>query len=107
MFPALSAGPTGGHLSWTYHIQGLKKGNIENTPAVGPDGTIYVATGGTYGNTPSDIEAVNPNGTLKWTYVSNGTFETTPAVRTRRKATSARHLRSTIPGLSTVTADES
>jgi large repetitive protein len=77
---ALSAGPTGGHLSWTYHIQGPANGDIENAPAVGPDGTIYVATGGTYGDTPSDIEAVNPDGTLKWAYVSDGTFETTPAV---------------------------
>ncbi len=81
---ALSAGPKGGQLAWTYHIQGPQRGTwggyIENDPAVGPDGTIYVATGGTYGDTPSDIEAVNPDGTLKWVYVSNGTFETTPAV---------------------------
>jgi outer membrane protein assembly factor BamB len=77
---ALSAGPTGGQLAWTYHIQAPVGGNIESAPAVGPDGTIYVATGATSGNTPGDIEAVNPDGTLKWAYVSNGTFETTPAV---------------------------
>jgi outer membrane protein assembly factor BamB len=77
---ALSAGPTGGLLSWTYHIQGPTNGIIENAPAVGPDGTIYVATAGTYSYTPSDIEAVNSDGTLKWVYVSNGSFETTPAV---------------------------
>ncbi len=77
---ALSAGAKGGRLAWTYHIQGPRGGNIENDPAVGPDGTIYVATEGTYGNTPADIEAVNPDGTLKWAYISNGGFETTPAV---------------------------
>jgi outer membrane protein assembly factor BamB len=77
---ALSTGPSGGRLFWTYHIQGPKDGDIENAPAVGPDGTIYVATGGRYGSTPGDIEAVNPDGTLKWAYVTNGTFETTPAV---------------------------
>ncbi len=77
---ALSAGPTGGRLFWTYHIQGPKDGYIENAPAVGPDGTIYLATGGRYGSTPGDIEAVHPDGTLKWAYVTNGTFETTPAV---------------------------
>ena len=77
---AVSAGPTGGQLAWTYHIQGPQGGGIANAPAVGPDGTIYVATAGNNGNTPGDIEAVNPDGTLKWAYVSNGTFETTPAV---------------------------
>ena len=77
---AVSAGPTGGQLAWTYHIQGPQGGGMANTPAVGPDGTIYVATAGNNGNTPGDIEAVNPDGTLKWAYVSNGTFETTPAV---------------------------
>jgi outer membrane protein assembly factor BamB len=77
---AVSAGPTGGQLAWTYHIQGPTDGGIANAPAVGPDGTIYVATAGNNGNTPGDIEAVNPDGTLKWAYVSNGTFETTPAV---------------------------
>ena len=39
---ALSAGPTGGQLAWTYHIQGPQGGGIANAPAVGPDGTIYV-----------------------------------------------------------------
>jgi outer membrane protein assembly factor BamB len=77
---ALSTGPSGGRLFWTYHIQGPKNGDIENAPAVGPDGTIYVATGGRSGSTPGDIEAVNPDGTIKWAYVTNGTFETTPAV---------------------------
>jgi outer membrane protein assembly factor BamB len=78
---ALSAGPTGGQLAWTYHIQGPQGGYIGGTdPAVGPDGTIYVTTTGDYGNTPADIEAVNPNGTPKWAYVSDGSFETTPAV---------------------------
>ncbi len=77
---ALSAGPTGGHLTWTYRIHGPQGGYIENAPAVGPDGTIYVATGGGEGTTPGDIEAVNPDGTSKWVYVSNGSFESTPAV---------------------------
>ena len=49
-------------------------------PAVGPDGTIYATTGGPDGLSPSDIDAVNPNGTLKWAYIANGGFETTPAV---------------------------
>ena len=49
-------------------------------PAVGPDGTIYATTGEPDGLSPSDIDAVNPNGTLKWAFVADGGFETTPAV---------------------------
>ena len=76
----LSALTTSGTLKWTFPITGPDSGNIENAPAVGPDGTIYIATGGTSGSTPSDIDAVNPDGTLKWKYTADGTFETTPAV---------------------------
>jgi outer membrane protein assembly factor BamB len=79
---ALTAGPTGGQLLWTYQIQGPQDGWIVNAPAVGADGTIYVATGGfgDDGSVPGDIEAVNPDGTLKWSYLSNATFQSTPTV---------------------------
>ncbi len=77
---ALSAGPTGGQVQWTYHIQGPQGGYLDSAPAVGPNGTIYVATSGRDGTTPGDIEAVKPDGTSKWVYVSNGSFETTPTV---------------------------
>lgn len=35
---------------------------------------------GTYGDTPSDIDAVKPIGTLKWKCTANGSFEATPAI---------------------------
>jgi outer membrane protein assembly factor BamB len=76
---ALSAGPSGGQLEWTDQVEGSHDGFLE-TPAVGPDGTIYVATGGLYENTPSVIQALNPDGTLEWTYASDSPFETTPTV---------------------------
>jgi outer membrane protein assembly factor BamB len=69
-----------GHLNWQVPISGPSGGGVENAPAVGPDGTIYVATLGTYGNTPGDIDAITPAGTMKWHYTTDGTFETTPAV---------------------------
>jgi outer membrane protein assembly factor BamB len=76
---ALSAGPTGGKLAWTYQIQ-RPTGGWANIPAVGPDGTIYVSTGGD-GLPPGDIDAVNPDGSLKWVYQSpNGSFLDTPTV---------------------------
>jgi outer membrane protein assembly factor BamB len=76
----LSALTAVGTLKWTFQITGPSSGIIENAPAVGLDGTIYVATFGTSGNTASDIDAVNPDGTLKWKYTADGGFETTPAV---------------------------
>jgi outer membrane protein assembly factor BamB len=69
-----------GQLQWQASITGPSGGFIENAPAVGSDGTIYVATGGSSGNTPGDIDAFTPAGTLKWHFTANGTFETTPAV---------------------------
>jgi len=80
---ALTAGASGGELQWSYQISGPPGGNIENAPAVDHEGTIYVATGGNYGSTPGNIEAVRPDGTRKWSYTSDGTFETTPAVSRR------------------------
>ena len=77
---ALSAGPTGGQLEWTCQLQAQPGADTFPAPAVGPDGTIYATTGGPDGLSPSDIDAVNPNGTLKWAYIANGGFETTPAV---------------------------
>jgi outer membrane protein assembly factor BamB len=77
---ALSAGPTGGQLAWTYHIQGPQGGYLASSPSVGLDGMIYVTTSGSDGTTPADIEAVNPDGTSKWVYASNASFETTPTV---------------------------
>ncbi|MBV9411831.1 MAG: PQQ-like beta-propeller repeat protein [Acidimicrobiia bacterium] len=71
---------TTGQLRWQAAITGPSGGNIPNGPAVGPDGTVYVATGGNNGNTPSDIDAFSPGGALKWHYTADGMFETTPAI---------------------------
>jgi outer membrane protein assembly factor BamB len=77
---ALSAGPTGGQVQWTYQIQAQPGATFFNAPSVGPNGTIYLTTGESDVFQSSDIDAVNPNGTLKWVYVASGTFESTPAV---------------------------
>ncbi len=78
---ALSAGPTGGQLEWTHRIHAEPRADIFYAPAVGPDGTIYLTTGGPYGNSPGYIDAVNPDdGTLKWSYVADGAFQTVPAI---------------------------
>jgi outer membrane protein assembly factor BamB len=53
----LTALTTSGAVKWTLNVGSP----IANAPAVGPDGTIYVATGG-------DLDAVTPQGTVKWTF---------------------------------------
>lgn len=37
-------------------------GDVDSAPAIGPDGTIYI------GSTDSSLYAVNPDGSLKWSY---------------------------------------
>ncbi|MBV8981266.1 MAG: PQQ-like beta-propeller repeat protein [Acidimicrobiia bacterium] len=69
---------TTGQLRWQAPSTGPA---IVNAPAVGPGGTIYVATAGVNGDTPSDIDAFSPTGALEWRYTADGAFETTPAVQ--------------------------
>ncbi len=45
-----------GTLKWSY----ATGGGIYSSPAVGPDGTIYV------GSRDFSLYAINPDGTLKW-----------------------------------------
>ncbi len=63
-----------GTLKWTYEIGG----NVETSPAIAEDGTIYVGTHwapgyGTY------LYAINPDGTLKWKYETEDML-TSPAI---------------------------
>lgn len=54
-----------GKLKWTYEFDA----NLYSfgTPAIGPDGTIYLASGGGTAHwTPARIHAINPDSTMKW-----------------------------------------
>ena len=59
-------------------------GNIDSSPVIGPDGTIYVLAGsfcGPLGVTPCErLWAINPNGTLKWKGKIEGTTRSSPAI---------------------------
>lgn len=59
-------------------------GGIYGAPAIGPDGTIYIATSGspTFGNfsAPGKIVALSTNGAVRWEYPGIGGFMSTPAV---------------------------
>ena len=49
-------------------------GEIESSPAIGSDGTIYV------GSWDHKFYALNPNGTKKWEFVTGGCIESSPAI---------------------------
>lgn len=58
-----------GTKKWKYLIHGARP--IRSSPAVGTDGTIYVGTKGSPRCNPlinGEMLALNPNGTLKWSY---------------------------------------
>ena len=59
---------------WRYQIkEGLTSSNY-SSPAIGPDGTIYVGSQDDY------LYAVNSNGTLKWRLQTGGVVRSSPAI---------------------------
>ena len=51
-----------------------------SSPALGPDGTIYIGSGALSG-TNGKLYALNPDGTQKWAFVAtNTTFRSSPAI---------------------------
>ncbi len=56
------AGPETNELIWRYL---LPVGVVNESPVLDNDGTVYLPCGGT-------MFAINPDGTLKWNYVSTG-----------------------------------
>ena len=59
---------------WRYQIQsGVAESNY-SSPAIAADGTVYVGSQDDY------LYAVNPNGTLKWRYLTGGVVRSSPAI---------------------------
>jgi outer membrane protein assembly factor BamB len=64
-------GPTNPTLKWTYNMVSA----VISSPSIGEDGTIYV------GSMNKKFYALNPSGTLKWTYVTGDSIgRTSPAI---------------------------
>jgi len=61
---------------WRFPIASGEATYSYSSPAIAPDGTIYV---GSYDNS---LYAVNPDGTLKWRYLTQGSVRSSPAVAT-------------------------
>ena len=62
-----------GGKKWEFPAEGTV-GMIHSSPAVGPDGTIYV------GSDDHKIYAVNPDGTKKWEFETGGIVKSSPAI---------------------------
>jgi outer membrane protein assembly factor BamB len=61
-----------GTLKWRYHTSDFRE--IKSSPAIGSDGTIY------FGSLNDTLYALNPDGTLKWAYSTNGDIYSSPAI---------------------------
>jgi outer membrane protein assembly factor BamB len=61
-----------GTLKWRYHTSDYRE--IYSSPAIGLDGTIY------FGAMNDTLYALNPNGTLKWSYSTGRDIYSSPAI---------------------------
>ncbi|MBN2466233.1 PQQ-like beta-propeller repeat protein, partial [candidate division WOR-3 bacterium] len=59
---------------WRYQINSVAGQGNYSSPAIGSDGTIYVGSQDDY------LYAANPDGTLKWRYLTGGVVRSSPAV---------------------------
>jgi len=76
-----------GKVRWNYRAGIFYEGYLfDSSPAIGPDGTLYIGADpfGASGQPPVHIDtsfyAINPDGTLKWTYNMPGGVESSPAI---------------------------
>jgi len=67
----------------TEHVDGTEKwcydvddtfADVRSSPAIGADGTIYV------GSWDDNLHAINPNGTEKWIFETNGSVNSSPTI---------------------------
>ena len=61
---------------WRFKLAAIEGGAVYSSPAVGPDGVIYV------GSLDNSLYAVNPNGTLRWSYPTGDGIRSSPAMTT-------------------------
>ncbi|UCE35989.1 MAG: PQQ-binding-like beta-propeller repeat protein [Thermoplasmata archaeon] len=60
-----------GQLKWSF----TTGSNVESSPAIGSDGTIYIGSIG-----DKKLYAINPDGTEKWNFTTGGSILSSPAI---------------------------
>lgn len=70
-------GTAAGELKWTYDSDAMF---LHSSPVIGEDGTIYIGDNGKLSGLDSSLNAVNPDGTLKWKYTAEDIFRSDPAI---------------------------
>ena len=70
-------GPEEPSINWMFKANN----GFVSSAAIGPDGTIYVGTGGNNtGSTDTNLYALTPDGEKKWQFGANGTIFSSPAL---------------------------
>ena len=64
-----------GSFKWKFQVS-IAGGDIHSSPAIATDGTIYFATMEPY----NLVFAINPDGTERWRYMTNGAITSDPAI---------------------------
>jgi outer membrane protein assembly factor BamB len=81
--PSLYAYYPNGTMKWEFVTGGIYAGTI-SPPTIGPDGVVYVGSGGskmqTDVNTGDMVWAIYPNGTAKWKFNTGDAVFTSPAI---------------------------
>ena len=81
--PNLHALNPDGTQKWEFDLGGIYSGTI-SPPTIGPDGTVYVGSGGS--GMQEDVDtgdvlwAINPDGTAKWSFDTGDAIFTSPAI---------------------------
>lgn len=74
---------TDGARKWQFAtMSSALTGNILSSPAVAPDGTVYIGTevGASTGTDSGQLFAINPDGTQKWVFNTPDWIDSTPAI---------------------------
>ena len=82
--PSFASAQTDGARNWAFAtMSSAIQGNIVSSPAIAPDGTVYIGTevGVSTSASPQGIlYAISPNGSKKWSITKSDWIDSSPAI---------------------------